>query len=152
MRSCIFCSIVRGVEKCYKIWESSSHLAFLSIFPNTKGTTIVIPKKHFPSYAFDLDNKDLSDLIISAKRVAKILDKKLPNVGRTAMVLEGFGVDHVHAKLYPLHGTGNLKEWKPILSHQSKTFKVYEGYISTHEGERANDRELEELAFYLRKV
>jgi len=61
------------------------------------------------------------------------------------MVFEGFGVDHVHAKLFPMHGTKELKEWKPIHSKQDKFFEKYEGYISSHDSERANDKNLEEL-------
>ncbi len=35
------------------------------------------------------------------------------DVGRTALVFEGFKVAHVHAKLFPLHGT-KMKKWKRI--------------------------------------
>lgn len=52
--TCIFCQIVEGKAPCHKVWEDEHHLAFLSIFPNTDGFTVVIPKKHYPSYAFDL--------------------------------------------------------------------------------------------------
>ncbi len=49
--TCIFCQIVEGKAPCHKVWEDEHHLAFLSIFPNTDGFTVVIPKKHYPSYA-----------------------------------------------------------------------------------------------------
>ena len=52
----------------------------------------------------------LRDPILPAKAVAKRLDAALADVDRTAMVLEGFGADHVHAKLFPLHGSADLKE------------------------------------------
>ena len=68
----------------------------------------------------------LSKLIIATKKVAKLLDSKLDDVGRTAMVFEGYGVDHVHAKLYPMHGTKDLKEWKKIEKEIDKYFDVYE--------------------------
>jgi histidine triad (HIT) family protein len=61
------------------------------------------------------------------------LDLKLKDVGRTAVVFEGFGVDHVHAKLFPLHGTSNMKKWKPIKSNVDKFFDKYEGYVSSHD-------------------
>lgn len=44
--SCIFCDIVAGKAPCHKIWEDDDHLAFLSIFPNTDGFSVVIPKAH----------------------------------------------------------------------------------------------------------
>ena len=46
--TCIFCQIVEGKAPCHKVWEDEHHLAFLSIFPNTDGFTVVIPKKHYP--------------------------------------------------------------------------------------------------------
>src|SRR3989337_2508458 len=103
--NCIFCKIVKGEIPCHKIWESEEHLAFLSIFPNTEGFSFVIPKKHYPSYAFDLPDSVLTNLILAAKTVAQLLDTKLEDVGRTALILEGFGIDHLHVKLFPLHQT-----------------------------------------------
>ena len=149
---CIFCKIAGGSEPCHKIWEDKKHIAFLSIHPNTLGTTVIIPKKHFSSYAFDMPSKDLAEFMIANKKVAKILDGYFPGVGRTALVLEGFGVDHVHAKLFPLHGT-NLKNWRPILSGSSvnKYFTKYEGYVSSHSADRASDSELAILAQKIRE-
>ena len=115
--TCIFCQIVEGKAPCHKVWEDEHHLAFLSIFPNTDGFTVVIPKKHYASYAFDLDDEVLSGLVLYAKMIAKKLDGFFEDVGRTALVFEGFGVDHVHAKLFPMHGTKQSHEnWKPINS------------------------------------
>lgn len=148
---CIFCDIVAGRSPLFKVWESNSHLAFLSIYPNTKGATVVIPKKHFDSYAFDMPPNELSALTLAAQEVAHLLDKKLPGVGRTALVYEGFGVNHVHAKLFPMHGTDKYnKEWQPIKSSIKKYFEIYEGYISSHDSSRADDNQLKELAEYLR--
>jgi len=105
----------------------------------------VITKKHYPSYAFDLSDKVLTDLIIAAKKVAKLLDSKLDDVGRTGLILEGFGVNHLHVKLFPMHGT-KMKKWKPIESEVNKYFHKYEGYISSHDYKRANDKTLAKLA------
>ncbi|MFA6463819.1 MAG: HIT family protein [Candidatus Paceibacterota bacterium] len=151
MNNCIFCKIIKGDLPSNKVWEDENHLAFLSIFPNTKGTTVVIPKKHHTSYAFDLPDNVLSELILATKKVAKILDSKLDDVGRSAMVFEGFGVDHIHSKLFPMHGTKNMSEWKPIESSVDKFFDKYEGYISSHDYKRADDEELAQLAKYLRE-
>ena len=145
MADCIFCKIVSGEAPSHKIWEDENHLAFLSIFPNTEGVTVVIPKKHYPSYVFDLEDRAFAELMMAAKIVAKGLDAALDDVGRTAMVFEGFGVDHVHAKLFPMHGT-KIASWRPIESKVKKYFDRYEGYISSHDYERADDKKLEQLA------
>jgi diadenosine tetraphosphate (Ap4A) HIT family hydrolase len=148
---CIFCKIVAGEMPSHKVWEDEKYLAFLSIFPNTEGTTVVIPKEHLPSYAFDLPDDVISKLILATKKVAKLLDSKLEDVCRTAMVFEGYGVDHVHAKLFPMHGTADLGEWKNIESNVNKYFNRYEGYISSHDYERADDAKLSALAKKIRE-
>ena len=151
MNDCIFCKIVRGEIPSHKIWEDKNHLALLTIFPNTEGFSVVIPKKHYPSYLFDLSDKVITDLILAAKKVAKLLDSKLEDVGRTGMIFEGFGVDHIHAKLFPMHGTVDMKEWKPLKSNVDKYFKKYEGYISSHDYKREDDKKLAKLAEKIRK-
>ena len=150
MENCIFCKIVKGEAPCHRIWEDDKHLAFLSIFPNTKGFSVVVTKEHYPSYAFDLPEDVLKELVIASKKVVKLIDSKLEDVGRTGMIFEGFGVDHVHAKLFPMHGT-NIKEWKPLKSNIDKYFDNYEGYISSHDYKRADDGELAKLAKKIRE-
>ncbi len=150
MTECIFCQIARGESPCHKIWEDEKHLAFLSIFPNTKGFSVVITKEHYPSYAFALPEPVLVELVIAVKKVACLIDQKLDDVGRTAMVFEGFGINHVHAKLFPLHGTGGMDVWRPIPSSVDKYFDKYEGYVSSHNWRRADDQELALLARQIR--
>lgn len=148
--SCVFCKIANKVENAYVVWEDETHMAFLSIFPNTKGVTVVIPRAHHPSYAFHLAPNDLIALTLASQKVALLLDENLPNTMRTAMVFEGFGVNHVHAKLFPMHGS-KLAEWKPIKSNIQTKFDTYPGYISSHDAERASDSELREVQDMLTK-
>lgn len=148
--SCIFCDIVAGKSPCHKIWEDDEHLAFLSIFPNTKGFSVVIPKKHYSSYAFEQDDAVLSKLTLATKKVALLLDKAFDGVARTGMFYEGYGVDHLHSKLFPMHGTGNKTNFQLIESKVNKFYENYEGYLSSHDFERADDVELKRLAAYVR--
>ncbi|GHO77629.1 HIT family protein [Ktedonobacter sp. SOSP1-85] len=150
MEACVFCQIVRGEAPCHLIWEDDEHLAFLSIFPNTKGFSVVIPKVHISSYAFQAEDGVLQKFILAAKQVALLLDGKFVDVGRTGLILEGFGVDHLHAKLVPMHGTGHLTSWQRLSVPQDKYFTVYEGYIASHDYKRADDQDLADLAQYLR--
>lgn len=150
MSTCIFCEIVAGRAPAHVIWESDLHLAFLSIFPNTPGFSVVIPKQHHPSYAFDLPDQVLADLTVAAKQAARLLDRALDGVARTGMMFEGYGVDHVHAKLFPMHGTGNDSAFRPMSSRVDKYFERYEGYLSSHDWHRADDAELAALAAHIR--
>jgi len=150
--SCIFCQIVKGEAPCHRIWEDEHHLAFLSIFPNTEGFSVVVPKQHYPSYAFDLPDGVLSSLLLATKQVALLLDKAFEDVGRTGMIFEGYGVDHVHAKLFPMHGTGGGSHFQPHRSNVDKYFAQYEGYISSHDWQRASDEDLARLAQHIRSL
>jgi histidine triad (HIT) family protein len=149
MTDCIFCKIVSGDAPSHKIWEDEKHLAFLTIFPNTEGFSVVIPKVHYPSYAFDVADEVLTELILAAKKVGALLDQKLEDVGRTGLIFEGFGVDHIHAKLFPMHGTKS-DIWKQHKSNVDKYFDTYEGYISSHDYKRENDDKLAALAAKIR--
>ncbi|ATN09483.1 diadenosine tetraphosphate hydrolase [Pseudomonas sp. FDAARGOS_380] len=147
---CIFCSIARGTAPAHLLWEDQTHMAFLSIFPNTPGFSVVIPKAHRGSYAFAEPDTVLCDLVIAAKKTATLLDNALKGVARTGMILEGYGVDHLHAKLFPMHGTGEGSAFKKISSTQDKYFERYEGYVSSHDAARADDTALAELAAHIR--
>jgi diadenosine tetraphosphate (Ap4A) HIT family hydrolase len=147
--NCIFCKIVSGESPCHKIWEDEKHLAFLSIFPNTEGFSVVITKDHNSSYLFDLSEEVVNGIVHAARQTAKLLDEKLEDVGRTGMMFEGFGVDHIHAKLFPMHGTV-ADTWEKRSSNVEKYFEQYEGYISSHDYKREDDEKLAKLAKKIR--
>ncbi|MCX6799771.1 MAG: HIT family protein [Candidatus Falkowbacteria bacterium] len=151
MDNCIFCQIVKGEIPCHKFWEDEKHMAFLSIFPNTTGFSVVITKEHYSSYVFDLPEDVLVGLVLAAKRAAKIIDTKLDDIGRTGLMFEGFGVSHAHAKLFPMHGTKTDK-WKEHKSDVDKYFEYYEGYMSSHNYKRADDTELDKVLEKLTKL
>ncbi len=148
MEDCIFCKIANNEAPAYVVWESSDHIAFLSRAPNTEGATVVIPKQHYSSYVFDAPEKVINDLVGASKIVAKILENSLDEVGRVAVVFEGFGINHLHAKLFPMHGTNN-KEWEPIKSNVNIFFENYEGYISSHDYRNIPEEYLEKT---IRKI
>jgi len=142
--TCIFCDIVAGRSPCHKVWEDDNHLAFLSIYPNTEGVTVVIPKQHYPSDPYAVPDEVYHGVLAAAKKVAQLLTRAFDDVGRTALILEGFGIDHLHVKLFPLHGTAG--EWRPRNSNIKTFFEQYEGYVSSHDADRADDDELARLA------
>ncbi|MBI2040608.1 MAG: HIT family protein [DPANN group archaeon] len=143
MVDCIFCKIVKGDIPSAKIWEDGGHIAIFDIFPNTKGQAVVIPKKHEPSYVFQMDDKAYIKFLEAGKKAGLLLDKALGSM-RTAMVTEGMQVDHAHIKLFPLYAGGKMVEEK------GKFFAAYEGYITTLGGPKADFAELQRLAEKIR--
>ena len=148
MKDCVFCKIVKGEIDSVKIWEDGNFLAILDIKPNTKGMTLVLTKKHYDSYAFDMSEDVYQNFMLAAKKVRKILEKGL-GVKRIAMVMEGMGINHAHIKLYPLHGL--TEKFKEIIAKDKVFFEKYEGYISTKEGPEADFLELKKLAEEIKK-
>lgn len=143
MENCIFCKIVNGEIPSVKIWEDENHLAILDINPNVEGMSLVLTKEHFDSDATDMPDKNYGDLMIAAKKVAKLLEKKL-SVKRVAIVMEGLGVNHVHIKLYPIYGLD--KKFKETWAKDKIYFDKYEGYISTQLGPKKSAEELNNVA------
>ena len=123
---CIFCKIVKGEIPSVKIWEDEKHLAILDIHPNVEGMALVLTKEHYDSDYTEMPDKPYKDLMIAAKKAAKLLKKKL-RVIKVASVIEGLGVNHIHVKLYPIYPS-NEKE----------------GYITTQLGPQKSPEELNE--------
>ncbi len=151
---CIFCEIANGnIETNYVFWQSPKFIAFLSLFPNTDGLTVLIPKKHYESDVLKMDNKTLNEFILAAKSVSKVLIRHFDDVGRVGLIMEGTGVNHAHIKLFPMHGTQHMREgeWKRYSSHNDTFFNIYEGYISSNNGPMAREEFLQNLAEKLKK-
>ena len=140
---CIFCKIVSGQIPSAKFYEDEDFIAILDVNPNTEGMSLILTKKHYDSYAFDMPKEIYQKFMDVTKKVAKILEKGL-NLHRVAMVMEGMGINHAHIKLYPLHGIN--EKFKEIWAKDKVFFKKYDGYISTQLGPRANIQKLDELA------
>ena len=149
MSDCVFCKIVSGEIDSAKIWEDDEFLAILDIMPNTKGMALVLTKKHYDSYAFDMPEDVYLRFMLAARKVAKMLEKGL-GVSRVAMVMEGMGVNHAHIKLYPLHGV--KEKFKEMWSNDKVFFEKYEGYITTKTGPKVDLVELKKLAEEIRKA
>jgi len=144
---CIFCQITEGKIPSYKIYEDNEFLAILDLFPNTEGMTLLMPKEHYDSYAFEMPDDIYNKFLLTAKKIGKMIDAKL-KVQRTALVMEGMGVNHVHIKLYPLHGLG--KDFQPMIPEGGHFYEKYQGYLTTLPGPKANAEELSRLKKILR--
>lgn len=147
--STIFDDIVSGNMKSWPVWEDDKFLAFLTPFPNTPGFTVVIPKQNPGDYVFSLDEDFYTEYLKVVKRVANILEKAF-DTPRVAMIFEGTGVAHVHAKLIPLHGklAAETDVWSP-----SREFnEEYQGWLTTAEGPKMSDERLDEIQAKIRSV
>lgn len=102
----IFSRIIAGEIPCYKVAENDKFFAFLDINPVNWGHTLVVPKKE-TDYIFDIEDNDLQEMILFAKKVAKALKAAIPcrKIGVTVLGLE---VPHAHIHLVPLQKEGDM--------------------------------------------
>ncbi|ERK38853.1 HIT family protein [Segatella baroniae] len=104
--STIFSKIAAGEIPSYKCAESEKFYAFLDINPVTKGHTLVIPRKEV-DYIFDMDDADLAEFEVFAKRVARALRQVVPCT-KVAQVVLGLEVPHAHIHLLPMNSEADV--------------------------------------------
>ncbi len=99
--SSIFTKIIKGEIPCYKVAENDDYFAFLDISPNSKGHTLVVPKKE-DNRLFHLSEDEYLKLMRFSYKVAKAIERAVP-CERVGMTVIGLEVPHVHVHLIPLH-------------------------------------------------
>ena len=109
----IFSRIVAGEIPSYKIAEDEHYYAFLDISPLQKGHTLVIPKREV-DYIFDLEDDELAEMQVFAKRVAAAIKRAFPciKVGQAVLGLE---VPHAHIHLIPMQSEKDMLFSNPKL-------------------------------------
>lgn len=116
----IFSKIIAGEIPSYKIAEDDRFYAFLDINPMAEGHTLVVPKQE-TDYVFDLDDNNLSGLILFARKVAKAIEKVIP-CRRVGMMVIGLEVPHAHIHLIPIQKEGDMNLSNPKLKLSAERF------------------------------
>jgi histidine triad (HIT) family protein len=108
MSETIFARILRGEIPCHKVYEDPAVLAFLDVFPLSRGHTLVIPKE--PAQTMDAISDDS----------AAALGRALPRICRAVLAATGAGaynllqnngplahqaVMHLHVHIIPRYDT-----------------------------------------------
>lgn len=130
---CVFCRIVAGTEPCHVVYEDEHHLGFLDIFPNTEAFSVVITKQCLPSDIARADGQVAAGLFEAVRHVgAKIADAS-DDMDRCAIVFEGMMIDHLHAKVIPLHRIAGVQPGpqSETTARSPQYFEAYPGYVTT---------------------
>ncbi len=107
---CLFCRIIAGEIPSVKIWENDQFVALLDAFPACKGQTLVLPKHHYDSDIFLMENNVYVDLMLASKNVVSLLKYWLW-VEKIGLVVEWLQVPHAHVKLYPFRWGESFAWW-----------------------------------------
>ena len=124
----IFAQIIRGEAPCYKLYEDEEVLAFLDVFPQSYGHTLVIPKRVVARNILDIDSNTMGKLMAVVQRLTRVLvDELAPDGVQVAQfngAPAGHTVFHLHMHIVPRFAGEKL---------------------SVHAGGKAEAAELEEL-------
>jgi histidine triad (HIT) family protein len=105
---CVFCDIVARRAPAYIVYEDETTMAFLDIFPFTRGHLLVIPKRHGARLT-DIPFEDQMSLIRTLDELCRRAERLSPdyNLALNAGAKAGQIVFHVHFHIIPRYGEAN---------------------------------------------
>lgn len=116
----IFTRIIQGEIPCYKIAENERFFAFMDINPVARGHVLVVPK-HENDYLFALEDEEIAQMMVFAKRVAKAIENAVP-CKRIGVAVIGLEVPHAHIHLIPITNEGDMDFKKEHLHLTTEEF------------------------------
>jgi histidine triad (HIT) family protein len=103
--NCIFCGIVSGKEPSNKVYEDEKYIAFLDIYPFSRGHTLVCSKAHGETI-WDMSEADIAGLFRVASQVSRAVVKAVGADGFRFVQNNGEAanqvVAHVHVHVIPV--------------------------------------------------
>ncbi|OYX34280.1 MAG: HIT family protein [Caulobacterales bacterium 32-69-10] len=96
----IFAKMIRGEAPCAKVYEDDAVLAFLDLFPQSRGHTLVISKTAQARNLLDVEPAALEALILGVQKVAQGVRAALKPDG---IVLTQFNGAQAGQTVYHLH-------------------------------------------------
>ncbi|QXI50702.1 HIT family protein [Pseudomonas alvandae] len=114
----IFAMILRGEAPAYKIYEDADVLAFLDIFPQSRGHVLVIPKASQARNILEVEPAVLGTLMSAVQRLTRVIVDELQPDGVQIAQFNGAPagqtVYHIHVHIIPrwegqapgVHGQG----------------------------------------------
>ncbi|MDB2675507.1 HIT family protein [Flavobacteriales bacterium] len=126
--STIFSKIISGEIPSYKVAEDEHFLAFLDIFPLSKGHTLVIPKVE-TDYIFDIESEQYANLWKFAQKIAKA-QKKVVDCERIGVAVIGLEVAHAHIHLIPINGVEDINFSREKMTFTKSEFEEVAKSIS----------------------
>jgi len=102
--SCLFCKIIRGEIPASVIFEDKFTMAFMDIFPISKGHCLLIPKQHYVNM-LDVDTKVAKRLGARLAELTRKVHSAFEPDGIINVIANGVGagqeVPHLHIHVIP---------------------------------------------------
>jgi len=118
----IFAKILRGEAPCARVFEDEHVLAFMDVFPQGHGHTLVIPKHSHARNLLEEDPAVLSPLMLGVQRVTRAVRAALHPDGIVVTQFNGAAsgqtIYHLHFHIIPRwegvalkgHGVGGMAD------------------------------------------
>ena len=107
----IFGKIIRGEIPSYEVYSDHSVFAFLDLYPQNPGHTLVIPR----SYSENVHTADENDVIVCLRAVRKLIPAVLAATGAKGVsVITNMGreagqmIEYLHFHVIPRHPGDNV--------------------------------------------
>ena len=101
----IFAKILRGEMSAARVFEDDHVLAFMDVFPQARGHTLVIPKRSVARNLLDEEPAVLANVILGVQRVARAVRAALNPDGLVVTQFNGAPagqtVFHLHFHIIP---------------------------------------------------
>ena len=101
----IFAKMIRGEVPCAKVYEDDEVMAFLDLFPQSRGHTLVISKTAKARNLLDVKPQALQTLILGVQKVAAALRETLKPDGMVVTQFNGAPagqtIFHLHFHIIP---------------------------------------------------
>ena len=134
--ACPFCSITSAKTAASIVYEDTSVLAFMDLYPAGVGHTLIIPRKHYENI-YEVPEKLLTELAAVVKKVCIAVKKTVGADGIKVIQLNGAAAGQVvmHSHFH-------------VIPAVSKT-----GFVARHRGRLTPTRkELDETAHKIRET
>jgi histidine triad (HIT) family protein len=118
----IFAKIVRGEMPAAKVYEDADTLAFMDVFPQARGHTLVIHKSAAARNLLDVEAEPLKAVILTTQKVARAVRAALKpdgvSISQFNGAVAGQSVFHLHFHVIPRwegvalkrHGEGGMAD------------------------------------------
>ena len=105
---CIFCQIVGGESTAHVVYQDDEAIAFLDLFPFTRGHLLVVPRHHVDRLT-ELDPNEYRSFFGALAEVCRRVDRlsRHYNVALNQGALAGQIVFHLHFHVIPRYGEEN---------------------------------------------
>jgi histidine triad (HIT) family protein len=101
----IFAKIVRGDMPCAKVFEDHDTMAFMDVFPQGRGHTLVIHKRAHARNLLDIEPEPLQQVMLTSQRIARAVRVALKPDGIFIAQFNGAAsgqtVYHLHVHIIP---------------------------------------------------